>query len=285
MRADIGHSLPIDLGIVSDERLALEALTEATPKLAHDAWLREIAAAKSAFEAENERYYRIGIGYTDAVHPAVIAKELADFLYHGDIPREQTTVISGGFGIARYTRRWLRAHRVAQICNGPYQYGNVGPDVGYTVGAATAVQNGIGPQAAYRGAPVVCITGDAGFGITGMEVETLAKYRLPAVIIVYNNNAWGSWMDSYDTPRRAAANLFQENLRYDRVSEALGGKGEYVRSPDAFLPALKRAWKSAVQDRLPTVINCQGKKEFWIKSMYEPGFLGKVEPGVMAYTH
>jgi hypothetical protein len=35
----------------------------------------------------------------------------------------------------------------------------------------------------------------------------------------------------------------------------------------------------------PTVINCQAKKEFWIKEQYAPGFLGKVEPGCMSYYH
>ncbi|MBE7203846.1 MAG: thiamine pyrophosphate-binding protein, partial [Parafilimonas terrae] len=171
---DIGRNLPIDLGIVSDERLALEALAEACPKLSHEPWLNEIATARKAFLAENDRYYGLGRGYTDAVHPAVIGKELADFLYRGDIPPDQTTVVSGGYGIARYTRRWLQANRVGQICNGAYQYGAIGPDVGYAVGVAAAVQGGVGPQAAHRGHPIVCITGDAGFGFTGMEVETLA---------------------------------------------------------------------------------------------------------------
>ncbi|WP_010687195.1 thiamine pyrophosphate-binding protein [Methylobacterium mesophilicum] len=282
---DIGRNLPIDLGIVSDERLALEALAEACPKLAHDPWLNEIATARKAFLAENDRYYGLGRGYTDAVHPAVIGKELADFLYRGDLPPDQTTVVSGGYGIARYTRRWLQANRAGQICNGAYQYGAIGPDVGYAVGVAAAVQSGIGPQAAHKGHPIVCITGDAGFGFTGMEVETLAKYRMPVVIIVYNNNSWGTWYPARNEANRAPLHLFQENLRYDRVAEGLGGHGEYVCTPEAFRPALERAWKVAETESRPTVINCQAKKDFWVKEAYEPGFLGKVEPGVMAYYH
>lgn len=45
----------------------------------------------------------------------MIAKELADFLYRGNIPKEQTTVASGGYGIARYVRRELRGYRPGQI--------------------------------------------------------------------------------------------------------------------------------------------------------------------------
>jgi len=278
---DIGRNLPIDVGIVSDERLALEALTAACPRATRATWLNEIAAAKLAFDAENDRYYKLGAGYTDAVHPAVIAKELADFLYRGNMAREQTTVVSGGYGIARYTRRWLRAYRPGQICNGAYQYGNIGPDVGYTAGVAAAVKGGFGLQAVHRGAPVVGITGDGGFGFTGMEIETMAKYRLPALIIVYNNNAWGTW----HTNSNAHLHMFQENLRYDKMAEALGGAGEYVRTPGEFRPALERAWKVAATSNIPVVVNCQAKKEFWVKAQYEPGMIGKVEPGVMAYYH
>ena len=123
----------------------------------------------------------------------MIAKELADFLYRGALPKEQTTIASGGYGIARYVRRELRAFRPGQIMNGAYQYGAIGPDVGYAVGVAAAVQLGVGPQAPYQGHPIICITGDAGFGYTAMEIDTMAKYRLPVVVIVYNNNAWGTW--------------------------------------------------------------------------------------------
>jgi thiamine pyrophosphate-dependent acetolactate synthase large subunit-like protein len=269
---DIGRNLPIELGIVSDERIALEALAE-------------VAAARSEFEAENEQYYQTGLGYTDAVHPAVVAKELANFLQAGSLPRDQTTIAQGGYGIARYTRRYLRAFRPGQIMNGAYQYGAIGPDVGYTVGVAAAVQQGVGPQAAYKGHPVIAITGDAGFGYTGMEMETLSKYRLPAVVIVYNNNAWGTWNGQVNNTVGLPVHLFQENIRYDKMGEALGAHGEYVTQPDQFRPALERAYQVALDQRRPSVINVQAKKEFWLRDQYPPGFLGKIEPGVMSYYH
>jgi len=282
---DIGRNVPIDLGIVSCERAALEALAEAVPRTTHTAWIAEIAAARQRFEAQNDEYYRIGLSYTDAVHPAVIARELGDFLYRGNLPKEQTTIASGGYGIARYVRRELRSFRPGQIMNGPYQYGAIGPDVGYAVGVAAAVQLGAGVQAEHRGHPIICVTGDAGFGYTAMEIDTMAKYRLPAVIIVYNNNAWGTWTQASRDPKALPIHLFQENLRYDRLAEALGGHGEYVTTPAAFKPALERAYQVAARERRPAVINCQGRKEFWDRETFPPGSLGKIEPGVMSYYH
>jgi thiamine pyrophosphate-dependent acetolactate synthase large subunit-like protein len=288
---DIGRNLPIDLGIVSDERAALEALADGVPRMRHEVWVAEVAAARAEFEAQNAEYYQTGLGYADAVHPSVIGQELADFLHRGGLPPDRTTIVQGGYGIARYTRRYVRAFRPGQIMNGAYQYGAIGPDVGYTVGVAAAVRQGTGPQADYQGHPVIAITGDAGFGYTGMEMETLSKYRLPAVVIVYNNNAWGTWSGqrgragSGDRPRKEHLHLFQENLRYDKVAEALGCHGEYVTEAAEVLPALRRAYDVAVKDRLPTVLNVQGRKEFWDASVYPPGILGKVEPGVGAYSY
>ena len=282
---DIGRNLPIDIGIVSCEKAALEALFNEMPPMKRDSWIAEIAAARKKFEDELDSFYKLGLSYTDAIHPAVIAKELADFLYRGKIPKEETTVASGGYGIARYTRRWLRGYRPGQIMNGAYQYGAIGPDVGYSVGVAAAVQNGVSVQAPYKGHPIVCITGDAGFGYTAMEMETLSKYRLPVIVIVYNNNAWGTWSGNRNSAATLSIHLFQENVRYDKVGEALGAHGEYVTKPDEFRSALERCYDVAVRERRPSVINCQAKKEFWIRDQFPPGSLGKVEPGCMSYYH
>jgi thiamine pyrophosphate-dependent acetolactate synthase large subunit-like protein len=278
--SDIGRNWPIELGIVSCEKAALEALAEALPKASREAWVAELAAKRKEFEDQNDAYYATGFGYKDAVHPAVIARGISDFLYKGNLPKEQTSVVAGGYGIARYTRRYLRAYRPGQICNGAYQYGAIGPDVGYSFGVCAAVQLGVGPQKPYQGAPIVAMTGDAGFAYSAMEMETMTKYRMPVVLVVYNNNAWG--ISSNGKPLHMY--LFQENLRYDKIAEALGARGEYITKPEDFAPALKRSYQIAAKDRISTVINCQGKREFHQGSS-PPGFLGKVEPGCMAYSH
>ena len=209
---------------------------------------------------------------------------MGDFLYNNDLDRKQTTVVSGGYGIGRYTRRYLRAFRPGQICNGAYQYGAIGPDVGYTVGVGAAVQNGVGPQAPYKGSPVVGITGDAGVAYSIMEFDTLGKYRIPAVMIVYNNNAWGVWTSGAGRGAVRAQHmyLFQENLRYDKIAEALGCNGEYVTSAEQFMPALKRGYELAAREGISTLINCQGKKEFWTNA-YPPAMPRHFAPGALAY--
>ena len=284
---DLGRNWPLDIGIISDEKAFLEDLADALPRRSRPSWVDELAAASKAFEDTNDEYYQLGLKHsasTGSIHPACMAKTLADFLNNGDIPKEQTTIALGGYGIGRYMRRYLRAYRPGQHINDHYQYGAIGLDTGFTFGAGAAVQQGVGPQAPYKGAPVFGITGDAGIGYSGMEFETLSKYKIPAIVIVYNNNAWGVWGTGSRATRALHMYLFQENVRYDKMVAALGARGEYVTSPEEMLPALQRSYKAAANDGVSTLINCQGKKEFWT-NQYPPGFLRNAEPGATSYAH
>jgi thiamine pyrophosphate-dependent acetolactate synthase large subunit-like protein len=283
---DLGRNWPLDLGIVSDEKAALEALADALPKRSRSAWVAELAAARKKFEEQNDEWYALALKYseqTGVVHPGAIGKALADFLYRGDIPKEQTTFAQGGWTGASWTRRWIRAYRPGQVNNCPYQYYPIGPDVGHLLGAGAAVQLGIGPQKPYQGAPVFGFTGDAGIAYSVMEFDTLTKYGIPAIMTVYNNNAWGM-ITAANGPRTHHMYMFQENLRYDKVAEALGARGEYVTTPDQYKAALKRAYEAATREKAATLINVQSSRQF-LTNQFPPGTPRNVEPGVTAYTH
>jgi thiamine pyrophosphate-dependent acetolactate synthase large subunit-like protein len=272
---DIGRNFAIDVGIVSDEKAALEALYNAAPSMKHDSWIAEVAAARNTFDAKLDSYYKQGLKYTDRVHPAVIGKQLNDFLYHGNIPRDQTCAGTGGYGINFYSVHYLRAYRPGQIYIPAFQFATIANSVGMGLGVAAAVQTGTGYQAGYQGAPVVTISSDAGFGQQMIEIETQMLYKLPVIHIVYNNNAWGTWRGVHGQPS-GHLHLMQENVRYDKMAEGCGAHAEYITKPEDFRPALERCYKISATESVPTCINCQGRKEFWDKAKYPPGFLGLV---------
>lgn len=35
---------------------------------------------------------------------------------------------------------------------------------------------------------MVCVEGDSAFGFSGMEIETMVRYKLPIIIIIVNNS-------------------------------------------------------------------------------------------------
>ena len=93
-----------------------------------------------------------------------------------------------------------------------------------------------------------------------MEIETLAKYRIPAVIVVYNNNAWGVYGSGRRSARSLHMYLFQENLRYEKIAEGLGARGEYVTRGEDFAGVFERSLKIAAAEGTTTLINCHWRR-------------------------
>jgi acetolactate synthase I/II/III large subunit len=285
---DLGRNWPLDLGIVADEATFVESLANDLPRKKRDAWVSEIAAARQKFEKKLLDNYELGVKHshsTGVLHQEVLCKEVHDFLYKGDIDPKQTVTAWGGWTIGNCAARWLRAYRPGQEINVPYQYMAIGPDLAMAIGAGAAVQMGIGPQAAYRGAPVLVVTSDAGMAYSLLELDTAAKYRIPVICVVFNTNCWGMWPSALGQPRAMHMYLFQENLRYDKMAEGLGAVGEYVRTQEEFREALRRAYKSASQERLSTLINVQAIKEFTASAEYPPGNYVNPEPSIGGLAH
>ena len=288
VQEDLGRNWPLDLGIVSDEKFFLEALAAALPRKKRDAWVSELAAARQAFEKQHLDVYQLGLKYsqeTNTVHPSVLAKEVHDFLYQGEIDPKQTVTGSGGWTSGLYAGRWLRAFRPAQSVVCAYQYGAIGPDMAMMIGAGAAVQRGVGPQASWQGAPVLTITSDAGAAYSLFELDTAIKFKIPTITLIYNNNSWGMWPSAAGAARSMHMYLFQENLRYDKMAEGLGARGEYVQTPEQLREALKRAYQAAARESLSTVINVQALKEFTSARHYPPGVALNPEPGIGAFAH
>ncbi len=289
VQEDLGRNWPLDLGIVSDEQYFMEALANMLTRKKRDTWVNEIAASKAKTEKTNLDHYALGLKYskdTNMLHPAVMAKEVHDLLYKsGDIDPKQTVTGCGGWTSGLYAGRWLRANRPGQSVVCAYQFGAIGPDLAMMIGAGAAVQRGIGPQAPYKGAPVLCVTSDAGLAYSLFELDTAAKYKIPVICVAYNNNSWGMWPQASASARSMHMYLFQENLRYDQLAQGLGARGDYVRTPEEFRAALKRAYQAGAREGASTLINVQALKEFTSAKNYPPGVNLNPEPGTGAIAH
>ena len=285
---DLGRNWPLDLGIVSGEKAFLDALADGLPRRKRDTWVSELATARQKYDKMIHDQYELGVKYsskTEHLHPAVICKEVHDFLYKGELDPKQTVTGGGGWTIGIYSGRWLRAYRPAQGIVCPYQYGAIGPDLAMMIGASAAVQQGVGPQSAYKGAPTLCVTSDAGIAYSLFDLETAAKYKLPVITVVYNNDSWGMWPAAVSSARSMHLYLFQQNLRYDQMAEGLGARGEYVHTQEELRAALKRSYQAADKERVSTLINCQALKEFTSGRDYPPGVSLNPEPGCGAVAH
>ncbi len=284
---DLGRNWPLDLGIVSDERVFLEMLADILPSRKRPQWVNEIASARKEALDQIDGWYKLGLQYGENqyLHPAVIGKEMYDFFYNGGVDPKQTIALWGGLTSVRFVPTYLRSSRPGQNICSYYQSGTIGTEIPHGIGCAAAVKEGVGIQGAYKGAPVLSYASDASMAYGLVELETAAKYRLPLITVVYNNDCWGTWTSTDPTPRALHMYLFQENIRYDKMAEGLGCAGAYVRNPEELRAALQVAYDLAAREQVPTLINCQGRKEFTSAGLYPPGASIPPAPNISGISH
>ncbi|MGE3075066.1 MAG: oxalyl-CoA decarboxylase [Dehalococcoidia bacterium] len=110
-------------------------------------------------------------------------------------------------------------------------YGTMGVGMGFAV--AAAVSN--------PGQRIVAVEGDAAFGFSGMEVETMCRYNLPVTVVVINNNGIGGGVSELRPGVAPPPSVLLPGARYEKVMEAFGGKGYFVERAEDLLPALEAA--------------------------------------------
>jgi oxalyl-CoA decarboxylase len=119
-------------------------------------------------------------------------------------------------------------------------WGVMGIGMGYCIGAAVET-----------GKPVLAIEGDSAFGFSGMEIETICRYKLPVCVVIFNNDGIYRGTDVNNANADPATTVFVKGSRYDKMIEAFGGVGVNATSPDE----LKRAVNQAMDSGKPTLIN------------------------------
>jgi oxalyl-CoA decarboxylase len=119
-------------------------------------------------------------------------------------------------------------------------WGVMGVGMGYAIAAAVE-----------SGKPVVAIEGDSAFGFSGMELETICRYHLPIVTIVFNNGGIYKGDERNTNSADPAPTVLLQSSRYDKLIAAFGGTGYQADTPDE----LGHALRAALNDGKPALIN------------------------------
>ncbi|KAM3965830.1 LOW QUALITY PROTEIN: 2-hydroxyacyl-CoA lyase [Aphomia sociella] len=134
-------------------------------------------------------------------------------------------------------------------------FGTMGVGPGFAIAAAMWCRD-YAP-----GKRVICVEGDSAFGFSGMEIETMYRYKLPVIIIIVNNNGIYSGFDKElmadfqsagDITQTSPPNALTAEVRYEKMMEMFGETGHFCRTVDEIAVALKKA--IAVTDK-PSIIN------------------------------
>uniref|UniRef100_A0A671L9A3 2-hydroxyacyl-CoA lyase 1 n=1 Tax=Sinocyclocheilus anshuiensis TaxID=1608454 RepID=A0A671L9A3_9TELE len=129
------------------------------------------------------------------------------------------------------------------------------------VGPGFAIAAGVLEQTQKSAQRVVCIEGDSAFGFSGMEVETMCRYKLPVIIIVINNNGiysgvdpktWKEMEKMGDMTTIAPPVTLLPEARYEQVMSAFGGRGYLVRTVEELRSALQESLNNT---QMPSLLN------------------------------
>ena len=119
--------------------------------------------------------------------------------------------------------------------------GTIGVGLGFAIAAAV-----VDPSRA-----VVAVEGDSAFGFSGMEVETICRYKLPVKIVILNNNGIGYGEAELPAEGQVLPHALLPQARYDKIMEAFGGLGMVVSDP----ADLKQALDKAMEFDGPALVN------------------------------
>jgi acetolactate synthase-1/2/3 large subunit len=227
----------VSLGIHGDAgsfcTKALEILERKPMRFFTGTWIRTLQEDLPRIQATHKPFLEDD---RPACHPLRLCAEVDRFL--GD---EGILISDGGD-----TQAWMPMIRRFNQ-EGGYM------DTGLFGCLGVGIPFGIAAKALRPGETVVVFNGDGSMGFNMMEFDTAVRHRLPIIIVVNNDLAWGMIKHgnelTFGRDNRQGSELGL--VRYDRIAEAMGGYGELVRDPAGISGALQRARSQDV----PSCIN------------------------------
>jgi len=225
---EIGRNRPVDLGIVGDAKTVLHQLIDeagdAFHKRGESPWVEKLRGYDRKSQEKSEALLN-----SDAmpIHPLRLCKEVRDFMDRDAI------IVVDGHEILNFARQSIPFFA-------PGHSVNAGPNGCMGV----AVPFGLGAKVAKPDKQVIVLSGDGSFGMNGMEIDTMVRHNIPALIVVSNNGGWAG-KGTMDAGRDLGFS------RYDKMAEVFGAYGELVERPKDIRPAMERAVKSGK----PAVVN------------------------------
>lgn len=194
-------------------------------------WTSELRQAALAAIAADEPMLT---SRSTPIHPARIYGELRSRLTPDSI------VIGDGGDFVSFAGRFVEPEQPGRWLD-PGPYGCLGTGPGFALAAGIV----------HPSSPLFLLMGDGAAGFSLADLDTLARHRVPAVVIVGNNAGWGlekgpmRLLYGYDV----VADL--SPTRYDEAAIALGCGGECVTDPEQVGPAIDRAMTAGI----PYVVN------------------------------
>ena len=241
--AEINKNIKVDMSIVGDIKVVLEAINARLDKKNHKEWMNHIYEMKKEYPLRYNKDILTGPYLMEKIFEvtdgnAIITTEVGQHqmwaaqYYKYKEPR--TFLSSGGLGT-----------------------------MGYGLGAY------IGAKLGRKDKIVINIAGDGCFRMNMNELATATRYNIPIIEIIVNNHVLGmvrQWQTLY-YGQRYSYTVLEDQVDYVKVAEGLGAKAYRVETKEDFEAALK----DAIAMNIPCVLDCHIEKDDKVFPMVSPG--------------
>ena len=241
--AEINKNIKVDMSIVGDIKVVLEAINARLDKENHKEWMNHIYEMKKEYPLRYNKDILTGPYLMEKIFEvtdgnAIITTEVGQHqmwaaqYYKYKEPR--TFLSSGGLGT-----------------------------MGYGLGAS------IGAKLGRKDKIVINVAGDGCFRMNMNELATATRYNIPIIEIIVNNHVLGmvrQWQTLY-YGQRYSYTVLEDQVDYVKVAEGLGAKAYRVETKEDFEAALK----DAIAMNIPCVLDCHIEKDDKVFPMVSPG--------------
>ena len=241
--AEINKNIYSHQHVIGDVKVILEKLLQRTPQLSHEEWMKVIE--------DNRRRFPLRIT-TESRRSREILAALERVL-------PEDNIISTEVGQHQmWAAQYLKSIRPRRYLTS----GGLGT-MGFGTGAA------IGAQVSHPETKVVNIAGDGSFRMNCNELATIARYRLPIIILVMNNHCLGmvrQWQTLFYDKHYSETTL-DTPIDWVALANAYGVKGMRLSADDDPEAVLK----AAVELGEAVVVDCEIPTDDKVYPMVAPG--------------
>ena len=246
--SEINKNIRVSVGIVGDVEDSFRRIVAELPDAKHPEWNALVSTFKADEAHFTEEAERLACG-------AITPKQIFDVI-NSEKPTETifaTDVGQHQMWTAQYAHFGLPRRFVSS--------GGLGT-MGFGLGAA------IGARVA-SGDTTVLITGDGSFGMNLNELATAVSYRIPVVIVLFNNGVLGmvrQWQTLFFN-KHYSNTVLDRKTDFVKLAEAFGAEGYRVSSIEEFREVFRKALKA----NGPVVIDTPIGQDEFVLPMLPPG--------------
>lgn len=250
--ANIGRRVSVDIAVVGDAGAALDALL---PRLEAREDASHLESARDTYTKWSER--QANVADPDYEKSGIVAKVRSMFDNPDDrirpealtaavdalAPRDAVFTVDTGMSTA-WVARFIEMRGERELL-GSFNLGSM----------ANALPQALGAQALDRTRPVVSMSGDGGLMMLLGDLSTAVTYRLPVVVVVFNNSSLGMVQLEQQEGGLASFGTDLDNPDLAAVGAAMGLVTRRVEKPEHVEDALTWAFAQAEPVLLDVVTN------------------------------